>query len=109
MNACRIVYVLDDSPAAGTDVRRAGFAYGTLPEHGVIGEERFVVEWDPADDAVWYDLYAFSRPRSLLARVGSPLARRLQRRFARDSQAAMAAAVGAGPAPQAQPHPRSTR
>ena len=94
MNACRIVYVLDDAaPSSANDVRRAGFAYGTLPEHGAIGEERFAIEWHAVDDSVWYDLYAFSRPGSLLARVGFPLARRIQRRFARDSKTAMAAAV----------------
>ena len=40
------------------------------------------MEWNRADDTVVYDLYAFSRPRHLLARVGFPLARGLQRRFA---------------------------
>ena len=101
MNACRIVYVLDDNAPAVSGVRRAGFAYGTLPDHGEIGEERFAVEWHAADDSVWYDLYAFSRPGTLLARVGYPLARRLQRRFARDSKASMAAAAGVGTSPRA--------
>jgi uncharacterized protein (UPF0548 family) len=87
LNACRIIYRLDET----TDgVRRLGFAYGTLPAHGAIGEERFSVEWHETDDSVWYDLYAFSRPGSLLARLGYPLARRLQRRFARASMRAMA-------------------
>ena len=86
LNACRIVYVLDEE----TDgVRRTGFAYGTLPEHGALGEERFSIEWHRADDRVWYDLYAFSRPAHLLARLGYPLGRRLQRRFARASKQAM--------------------
>jgi uncharacterized protein (UPF0548 family) len=101
MNACRIVYVVDDDGPGASGVRRAGFAYGTLPDHGAIGEERFAVEWHAVDDSVWYDLYAFSRPGSLLARVGSPFARRLQRRFARDSKAAMAAAASAGTPPRA--------
>jgi len=39
LNACRIVYVLADTAPDGTEVRRVGFAYGTLPEHGAIGEE----------------------------------------------------------------------
>ena len=90
LNACRIVYRLDET---ADGVRRLGFAYGTLPEHGAIGEERFSVEWYEADDGVWYDMYAFSRPGSLLARLGYPLARRLQRRFARASMRAMADAV----------------
>jgi uncharacterized protein (UPF0548 family) len=86
LNACRIVYVIDEETNA---VRRTGFAYGTLPEHGALGEERFSVEWHRADDSVWYDLYAFSRPAHALARLGYPLGRRLQRRFARASKQAM--------------------
>jgi len=93
LNACRIVYVLDEE-AGGR--RRVGFAYGTLPDHGAMGEERFAVEWDRADDGVWYDLYALSRPGHPLMRLGLPLARRLQRRFARDSMRAMVAAVRDG-------------
>src|SRR5262249_20824062 len=71
----------------GGQVQRYGFAYGTLPEHAESGEERFTVEWHEADDAVWYDILAFSRPHQLLVRLGYPLARRLQKRFARDSAA----------------------
>jgi uncharacterized protein (UPF0548 family) len=88
LNACRIVYLLDDKEP----IRRLGFAYGTLPDHVERGEERFSIEWD-ADDTVWYDLRAFSRPHSWLVRLGYPIARRLQRRFALDSQAAMQKAV----------------
>jgi hypothetical protein len=69
---------------------------GTLPGHAESGEERFTVEWREADGAVWYDILAFSRPRQLLARLGYPFARRLQRRFARDSAAAMRRPVGQG-------------
>lgn len=92
LNACRIVYTIDEVATAG-DTRRAGFAYGTLRDHGAAGEERFTAEWRAADDSVWYDLYAISRPAHLLARLGYPLARRLQRRFARASKAAMVAAA----------------
>jgi uncharacterized protein (UPF0548 family) len=89
LNACRIVYVVDEKGP----VHRYGFAYGTLPEHVESGEERFTVEWNKEDDAVWYDIVAFSRPRQLLVRLGYPLARRLQKRFARDSAAAMLRAM----------------
>ena len=83
LNAARIVYVIDEP-------RRFGFAYGTLPGHAERGEERFLVEWQ-GDDEVWYDLRAFSQPRYWAARLARPIARALQRRFARGSQAAMAA------------------
>lgn len=85
LNACRIVYVLDeDGP-----VRRFGFAYGTLIDHAERGEELFSVEWRKEDDSVWYDLFAFSQPNKMLARAGYPITRMLQKRFARMSKAAM--------------------
>ena len=88
LNACRIVYVIDEHGSS----ERYGFAYGTLPDHGERGEERFTVELDTHDQTVWYDIYAFSRP-STLARLAYPFARALQKRFARDSKAAMQKAV----------------
>jgi uncharacterized protein (UPF0548 family) len=88
MNACRIVYVIDES----SNSQRYGFAYGTLPDHAEIGEERFTVEFNPHDQTVWYDLYAVSRP-SALALWAYPFTRSLQKRFARDSKAAMQRAV----------------
>ncbi len=89
LNAARIVYVIDEP-------RRYGFAYGTLPGHVERGEERFSVEWLD-DDTVWYDLAAFSQPRYWMGRLGKPLVRRMQRRFARLSRAAMLRAVAAPP------------
>lgn len=89
LNACRIVYVIEERGV----VQRYGFAYGTLPEHGEVGEERFSVEWNLEDDTVWYDLYAFSYPGHLMAKFGYPLSRMLQKRFARESKAAMVRAV----------------
>lgn len=88
LNACRIVYAIDESG----NPERFGFAYGTLPEHAERGEERFTVEFHRADGSVWYDLYAFSRPRPI-ARLAYPYARILQGRFARDSMNAMKNAV----------------
>lgn len=90
LNACRIVYTVDDEVGA---VQRFGFAYGTLPGHAAIGEERFLIEFDRADGSVSYDILAFSRPRHPLARLGYPLARRTQKRFGRDSVATMTRAV----------------
>jgi uncharacterized protein (UPF0548 family) len=85
LNAARIVYVIDERQ---TRTARYGFAYGTLPDHVERGEERFTVEWQ-ADDSVWYDIYAFSRPKHPLARLGFPVTRMLQKRFVRDSLAVM--------------------
>jgi uncharacterized protein (UPF0548 family) len=85
LNACRIVYVVDEE----SPVKRFGFAYGTLGEHAESGEERFTIEWDRNNDEVWYDILAFSRPRQMFAKLGYPLSRLLQKRFAAGSKAAM--------------------
>jgi uncharacterized protein (UPF0548 family) len=90
LNACRIVYVVVEEGA----VNRFGFAYGTLADHAESGEERFTVEWNRADDAVWYDIFAFSRPQQMLAKLAYPLSRLLQKRFAEGSKAAMVKAAG---------------
>jgi uncharacterized protein (UPF0548 family) len=89
LNACRIVYTVDEEGP----VKRFGFAYGTLAEHTESGEERFSIEWNRDDDAVWYDILAFSRPRQMLARLGYSLSRLLQKRFAEGSKSAMLEAV----------------
>jgi uncharacterized protein (UPF0548 family) len=98
LNACRVVYVIDETEP----IVRRGFAYGTLPAHAVRGEERFLIEWSPASDDVHYDLLALSRPRTPLLTLARPLVRGAQRRFARGSLAAMHRAVaeppGAAPA-----------
>ena len=77
VNACRIVYVVDETGS----VSRYGFANGTLPDHAGTGEERFLVEWDRMSGEVWYDILAFSRPHIFLTRLGYPYMRRVQRRF----------------------------
>ena len=89
LNACRIVYVVDER----VPVRRFGFANGTLPAHSETGEERFLIEWDAASGAVCYDILAFSRPHEFLARLGYPYTRRVQKRLAQESAAAMVRAV----------------
>lgn len=72
---CRIVYVLEEP-------YRRGFAYGTLPGHPERGEESFVVTRSP-DGEVRFTVTAFSRPADLLARLGAPVAGRIQRRVTR--------------------------
>jgi uncharacterized protein (UPF0548 family) len=89
LNACRIIYVVDETEP----IRRFGFAYGTLPDHVETGEERFLIERDQAVGDVWYDILAFSRPRHFLATVGAPYVRRVQKQFGRESAAAMVRVV----------------
>ncbi|HEU0191660.1 MAG TPA: DUF1990 domain-containing protein [Mycobacterium sp.] len=69
---CRVVYVVDEAD-------RRGFAYGTLPGHPESGEELFAVRYDPADDAVYAEIRAFSRPATWWARLGRPVVGPAQR------------------------------
>jgi uncharacterized protein (UPF0548 family) len=68
---CRIVAVVDEPD-------RFGFAYGTLPAHPERGEEAFIVVRD--SESVMFEVSAFSRPADVLARLGAPVARSVQRR-----------------------------
>ena len=72
---CRVVYVVDETA-------RRGFAYGTLPGHPESGEEVFTIRLG-ADLQVTATIRAFSRPASLLARIGGPASRRIQKRATR--------------------------
>ena len=97
LNCCRIVYAVDESGP----VSKFGFAYGTLPGHVESGEELFQIEWDQNTNSVVYDILAFSRPNHFLTRLGYPLVRHTQKRFGRDSAAAMFRAVNsASPLPE---------
>jgi uncharacterized protein (UPF0548 family) len=69
---CRVVYVIDEE-------NRRGFAYGTLPGHPESGEELFAVRYDPADDAVFAEIVAFSRPATWWSKAAGPITSMLQR------------------------------
>src|ERR1700741_877516 len=69
---CRVVYVIDEE-------NRRGFAYGTLPGHPESGEELFAVRYDPADDAVFAEVVAFSRHATWWSKAGGPITSMLQR------------------------------
>jgi uncharacterized protein (UPF0548 family) len=67
---CRVTYVVEEPG-------RAGFAYGTVAGHPESGEQLFLVQ--RADDgALVFRITAFSRPATVLARVGGPVTRRVQ-------------------------------
>jgi len=69
---CRVVYVVDEPD-------RRGFAYGTLPGHPESGEEAFSIHLGAEQDVI-ATIKAFSRPASVLARLGGPLTHHLQTR-----------------------------
>lgn len=82
VNISRILYVIDEDD-------RFGFGYGTTPLHVERGEERFLIEFDPATGTVCYDLLAVSQPAHWMAKLGYPYTRSQQRRFARESHIRM--------------------
>ena len=65
LNAARIVYLINEQDS----LEMFGFGYGTISGHAERGEERFTVEYHHSDDAVWYDLCAFSQPKHFLAKL----------------------------------------
>ena len=85
---CRVVYV-DETPGG------FAFAYGTLPGHPERGEVAFRIEREGAGEVV-FRIVSFSRTVDPLARLGSPFARRLQRRVTDRYLDAIAAAAGQG-------------
>lgn len=77
------------------DLDSFGFIYKTTPHHAEDGEERFLLTYDPDTKEVLYELEAVSRPQHWLPRLGYPVTRALQHRFARDShQATRDSALG---------------
>jgi uncharacterized protein (UPF0548 family) len=86
VNCSRITETVDTS-------FRFGFLYTTTAMHVEEGQERFVVEYDEVSGSVSYLVEAVSRPRHFLARIGYPLTRAMQHRFARDSHRRMLRSV----------------
>lgn len=86
VNYSRIVHVVDEST-------RFGFVYGTTELHVESGEERFLLEVDPASNAVYYDLLAISKPAHILSRIGFQFTRHFQKRFAIESVRALKLAI----------------
>jgi hypothetical protein len=81
-------------------VWRAGFTFQTLRGHPLIGEETFWVEKDGATGVVRAGLRSWSRPGTLLARLGLPFLRWFQTRASRLALHHLAQ-VAARPAPLA--------
>lgn len=86
-NCCRVVDVTDGE-------REYAFTYATTDQHALAGAERFHLEWR-ADDTVWFSIHAVARPRDWVVWLAYPQLRRLQRRFAVESPAALRRAITA--------------
>lgn len=98
LNACRVIYLIGEDEgeldSSLDENRRYGFAYGTLESHCERGEERFLIEWQNEDDGVYMDIFAFSLPANPLVFAGLPIARVLQRKFAREAIERVQACMG---------------
>ena len=70
-----------------------GFTYATTESHVEEGAERFLLRIDRKTGSVFYELEAISRPRNVYARLGYPVTRYFQHRFARESHRRMREAV----------------
>jgi uncharacterized protein (UPF0548 family) len=86
LNLSRIVERIDSESLFG-------FIYSTTAFHIEQGEERFLLRFDDATGDTWYELESVSRPRSGLARIGHPITRSFQHKFARDSHRRMASEI----------------
>lgn len=82
LNACKIVYVIDEETSAH---KRFGYGYATLQGHSEQGEERFLLEWNKSDDKVIYLINAYSRSNHPLVSMLYPIARFFQNKFRSDS------------------------
>jgi uncharacterized protein (UPF0548 family) len=74
----RVSWTVDDRD-------RAGFAYETLPGHPESGRESFVVTRSPSPEGfeeVWFTVTAYSRPAAWCSRLGGPVTRVIQKRYA---------------------------
>lgn len=54
------------------------FAYGTLPGHPETGEVAFRIDRSQGSDEIVFRIVSFSRTVDPLARVASPITRRIQ-------------------------------
>jgi uncharacterized protein (UPF0548 family) len=86
---CRVVYVVQETG-------RVGFAYGTLPGHPECGEATFMLSRDHGGRTL-FTVRSFSRRVDLLARLGAPVARIVQRRVTHRYLEAIDRAANGGP------------
>lgn len=92
----QVVYCNESAAEFGPGNKGRRFAVGlcSLNGHQLAGEERFQVELH-ADGSVWYDIFLFSRPDTLLAWTSLPVVKLQQIRYVNDGIAAVAKAVKA--------------
>lgn len=92
----QVTYSSEGAAQFGPGDKGRRFALGlcSLNGHQLAGEERFAVELH-ADGAVWYDIFLFSKPDTLLAWASLPVVKIMQLRYVSDGVKAVAQAVQA--------------
>ncbi|KAI3429326.1 hypothetical protein D9Q98_005421 [Chlorella vulgaris] len=82
----QVVYCKEESADFGPGDKGKRFAVGmhSLTGHQLAGEERFQVELHQ-DGSVWYDVYLFSKPDTLIAWASLPVVKVMQIRYVLDS------------------------
>jgi uncharacterized protein (UPF0548 family) len=86
---CRVVYTYDAPDGFA-------FAYGTLPGHPETGEVAFGIERNNVSDEVVFRIVSFSRTVDPLARLASPVTRRIQVRVTEKYLSVIAKAAAGG-------------
>lgn len=90
----QVVYARDEAVdfGGGDKGRRFTVGLASLSGHLLAGEERFAVEYR-SDGSVWYEVFLFSKPDTILAWASLPVIKLMQIRYVNDSIAAVASAV----------------
>ncbi len=91
--ATRVTKVFDERSA---EIRRAGFAYGTLAGHPERGRATFAVERPLDHGPTRFTIETVSEPGHWLARLAAPVARRAQRRATAEALSHFRALVRGG-------------
>lgn len=90
----QVVYAREEAAEFGPSDKGSRFAVGlaSLSGHLLAGEERFAVE-QHADGSVWFEVFLFSKPNTLLAWLSLPVIKLMQIRYVNDAITAVEASI----------------
>jgi uncharacterized protein (UPF0548 family) len=90
--AVRVVEVFDRPSSDDTEAHDVGFSYVTLVGHMERGTAGFFLR-RARDGVVTFNVESWSRPGNVLAALGRPFARAVQKRFTAEALSAFVAAL----------------
>eukprot|EP01117_Protostelium_nocturnum_P014271 TRINITY_DN5425_c0_g1_i1.p1 TRINITY_DN5425_c0_g1~~TRINITY_DN5425_c0_g1_i1.p1 ORF type:complete len:218 (+),score=80.49 TRINITY_DN5425_c0_g1_i1:170-823(+) len=88
LSCCRVIYVFDEE-IPESNLKRFGFAYGTLEQHVEKGEGRFTIEYNVNNQLVTFEILSYASHNTWFTRIVSPVARYIQDLFAKESLKAL--------------------